>query len=80
VDSTPVSDSYRHIYQLLSIYKNGLVMVLFLMKNLLMTTTLYLVLSISQAWSVPTCPGSPQTDGFLKNWNNCEGTYISTVD
>ena len=50
------------------------------MKNLLMTTTLYLVLSISQAWSVPTCPGSPQTDGFLKNWNNCEGTYISTVD
>jgi len=27
-----------------------------------------------------TCSGSPQTDGFLKNWNNCWGTYISTVD
>ena len=24
------------------------------------------------------CPGSPQTDGFVKNWHNCKGTYIST--
>ena len=50
------------------------------MKSLLTITTLYLLLFIAQAWSLPTCPGSPQTDGFLKNWNNCEGTYISTVD
>ena len=41
---------------------------------------LYLPLNISQAWGLPPCPGSPQTDGFLKNWNNCWGTYISTVD
>jgi hypothetical protein len=50
------------------------------MKNLLTIMVLYLPLNISQAWGLPPCPGSPQTDGFLKNWNNCWGTYISTVD
>ena len=24
------------------------------------------------------CIGSPQTDGFLKNWHNCKGTYWFT--
>jgi len=26
------------------------------------------------------CPGSPQTDGDINNWNICIGTYIATVD
>ena len=45
------------------------------MKYLLTITTLYLLLSLSQAWSLPTCPGSPQNGGSI-NWNNCIGTYI----
>ena len=29
---------------------------------------------MSQAWSLSTCPGSPQNGGSI-NWNNCIGTY-----
>ncbi len=34
----------------------------------------------NQLSNLPNCPGSPQTDGFVKIWNNCVGTYISTID
>lgn len=44
------------------------------MKNLLTIMVLYILLTISQAWALPTCPGSPQTEGSV-NWNNCIGTY-----
>ena len=44
------------------------------MKYLLRITILYFLLSMSQAWSLSTCPGSPQIGGS-NNWNNCIGTY-----
>jgi len=37
---------------------------------------LYLLLTLSQAWSLSTCPGSPQTEGSGDIfWDNCIGTY-----
>ena len=44
------------------------------MKYLLTIMVLYLLLTISQAWSLPTCPGSPVTIGGEGTWNNCIGT------
>ena len=41
------------------------------MKNLLTITTLYLLLSISQAWSLPPCEGEES------KWQNCEGSLTS---
>ena len=40
------------------------------MKYLLTITTLYLLLSMSQAWSLPPCEGDES------KWNNCEGILI----
>ena len=37
------------------------------MKYLLTITTLYVLLSMSQAWSLPTCEGEES------KWHNCEG-------
>ena len=47
------------------------------MKNLFIITILYLLLSMSQAWSLPTCPGSPTTENPTgkTTWNNCIGTF-----
>ena len=41
------------------------------MKNLLTITTLYLLLSMSQAWSLPLCEGEES------KWHNCEGSLTS---
>ena len=48
------------------------------MKKLLTITILYLVLSMSQAWSLPKCEGSPldihnQKEIEAITWHNCEG-------
>jgi len=45
------------------------------MRNLFIITILYLLLSLSQAWSLPTCPGSPETGEVTTYWDNCVGTY-----
>ena len=41
------------------------------MKNLLTIMVLYLLLTISQAWSLPPCEGDES------NWQNCEGSLTS---
>ena len=41
------------------------------MKNLLTITTLYLLLTLSQAWSLPPCEGQES------KWQNCEGSLTS---
>ena len=41
------------------------------MKNLLTIMVLYLLLTISQAWSLPPCEGDES------NWQNCEGILTS---
>ena len=41
------------------------------MKYLLTITALYLLLSMSQAWSLPPCEGDES------NWHNCEGSLTS---
>ena len=43
------------------------------MKNLLTITILYLLLSISQAWSLPPCEGEES------KWQNCEGSLTSKL-
>ena len=41
------------------------------MKNLLTIMVLYILLTISQAWSLPTCEGEES------KWHNCEGSLTS---
>ena len=36
-----------------------------------------LLLSSTEGWSLPPCPGSPTSDGRqVRNWKNCKGKYI----
>ena len=50
------------------------------MNKLLTIMILYLLLTLSQAWSLPTCLGSPQTEGSGHIlWDNCVGTYTWTI-
>jgi hypothetical protein len=44
------------------------------MKFLLSFIILNVLLTLSQAWSLPTCPGSPSYEGSTY-WDNCVGTY-----
>jgi len=44
------------------------------MKNLLTIIILYVLITLSQAWGLPICTGSPQTEGSIY-WDNCVGTY-----
>ena len=55
------------------------------MKYLLITTILYLLLTLSKAWSLPTCPESPlELYEFdrqaTSSWNNCIGELKIGVD
>ncbi len=49
------------------------------MKNLLVILLLYLFISLSQSWALPTCSGSPSSeDKDDTYWDNCIGTYTWT--
>tara|TARA_B100000676_G_C17978823_1_gene787733 strand:- start:716 stop:1009 length:294 start_codon:yes stop_codon:yes gene_type:complete len=45
-----------------------------IVKNLLTIMVLYLLLTISQAWSLPVCEGDES------NWQNCEGSLRSATE
>ena len=47
------------------------------MKYLLTIIIFYVLFTLTQAWSLPICSGSPSYEGSVY-WDNCLGTYNFT--